>query len=90
MAQAIVDPAELRRFAQQLKRFTGELQSQMSAIHGQLFNLGQTWRDQEHEKFVSEFEQTMVVLKRFIEASQEHVPFLLHKAQRVEDYLEQR
>src|SRR5262245_59765054 len=61
MPQAIADPAELRRFANGLKRFTGDLQAGLSALHGQLTALGDTWRDQEHEKFREEFEQTMHV-----------------------------
>ena len=90
MAQAIVNPDELRRFAQNLKRFNGDLQNSMAALHGQLSGLGSSWRDREHDKFVEEFEQTMQVIGRFIEATNEHVPFLLRKAQRVEDYLQQR
>src|SRR5271155_5863348 len=56
MAQAVVDPAELRRFAQNLKRFNAELQNGMAVLHGQLVGLGDTWRDQEHIKFTQEFE----------------------------------
>ena len=90
MAQAVVDPGELRRFAQSLKRFNGELQTQLTSLHGQLNGLSQTWRDQEHVKFVEEFEQTMLVLKHFTEAANEHIPFLMRKADRVEEYLQQR
>jgi uncharacterized protein YukE len=90
MAQAIVDPADLRRFATSLKRFNSELMNQMAALHGQLVALGNTWRDQEHQKFVEEFEQTMKVLGRFVEASNQHIPFLLRKAERVEEYLQQK
>lgn len=90
MPQAIADPGELRRFANGLKRFTGDLQGHLSSLHGQLTALGDTWRDQEHEKFREEFEQTMHVLARFIAVAGEHVPFLLRKAERVEEYLQQR
>ena len=90
MSKAIVDPEELRRFAQDLKRFNNELHSRMSSLHGRLLELGQTWRDQEHRKFAEEFEKTMKVLARFVEASDQHIPFLLRKAQRVDEYLEQR
>ena len=83
MPQAIVDPGELRRFAVQLRRFNNELMKQMTALHGQLVGLGQTWRDKEHEKFVEEFEQTLQVVERFVEATNQHVPFLLRKAERV-------
>jgi uncharacterized protein YukE len=90
MAQAIVNPEELRRFAVNLRRFNNDLLNQMTAVHGQLVGLGQTWRDKEHEKFVEEFEQTLQVMRRFVEATNQHVPFLLRKAERVEEYLQQR
>jgi len=90
MGQAIVDPQEIRRFANNLKQFNGELQNQMSMIQAQLHNLGQTWRDQEHQKFTEEFLQTMQVIGRFMEASNQHIPFLLRKAERAEEYLQQR
>lgn len=90
MSQAIVDPSEVRRFAQNLKRFNSELQGQMSMLHGQLTALSQTWRDKEQQKFADEFAQTMQSIGRFIEASEQHVPFLLRKADRIEEYLRQR
>jgi uncharacterized protein YukE len=90
MAQAIVDPGELRRFAQNLKRFNDELQQQLTVLHGQLVGLGQSWRDREHDKFVEEFEQTMMVVGRFVDSTNDHIPFLLRKAERIEDYLQQR
>jgi len=90
MSQAIVDPGELRRFAHNLKRFVGELHTGLGALHGQTVALGETWRDQEHEKFVQEFEQTMAVLEHFMEQTNEHIPFLLRKAERIEEYLSQK
>lgn len=90
MAQAIVNPEDLRRFAQVLKRFNADLRDNVTALHAQMVNLGDTWRDQEHNKFRLEFEQTMKVIERFLEASDQHVPFLLHKAEHIEDYLHHR
>ena len=90
MGQAIVDPGELRRFAVNLRQFNNDLLQQMTVMHGQLLGLGATWRDREHDKFVEEFEQTMQVIGRFVEATNQHVPFLLRKADRVEEYLQQR
>lgn len=90
MSQAIVDPAELRRFAHNLQRFNSELQNQMLALHSQFLSLGESWRDAEQGKFGEEFEATLRSIGRFVEASAEHVPFLLRKAERVEDYLRQR
>ena len=90
MAQAIVDPAELRRFAFNLKRFNADLQTNLGGLHAQLLALGDTWRDQEHDRFTQEFEQTVAVLEKFLEVAEQHVPFLLRKAERIEDYLTQR
>ena len=90
MSKAIVDPAELRRFAQNLKHFNNELQHSLAVLQGQFAGLGDTWRDQEHDRFRQEFEQTMHALERFVEVSGEHIPFLLRKAERIEEYLSQR
>lgn len=90
MAQAVVDPAELRRFAHNLKVFNGDLRADLSSLHAQLLALSDTWRDQEHDRFVQEYEQTMAVLEKFLDISEEHVPFLTRKAERIEEYLQQR
>jgi uncharacterized protein YoxC len=52
--------------------------------------LGDTWQDEEHAKFAEEFRQTMKTLKKFVEISNHQTPFLLRKAQRIEEYLNQR
>lgn len=90
MAQVIIDPGELRRFAQSLKQFTGELANQMANVQRQAVSLSATWRDQEHKKFVDEFALQMQALNRFMEATGEYIPFLLRKAERAEEYLSQR
>jgi hypothetical protein len=90
MAQAIVDPAEIRRFAHHLKQFSEELRDRLAVLHGQLIGLGDSWRDQEHERFLQEFEQTAHVFASFMASAEEHVPFLLRKAEKVEEYLQQR
>jgi len=90
MPQAIVDPEELRQFARNLQRFNQDLQDRMTALAGQLSALGKTWRDQEQKKFVEEFEQQARTLARFIELSEEHIPYLLRKAELIDQYLQQR
>jgi hypothetical protein len=90
MSRAIVDPAELRRFAQGLKHFNNEMSNQLSILQGQFAGLGDTWRDQEHDKFALKFAETVTVLSRFLEASQIHISFLLRKADRIDEYLQER
>ena len=87
MAKAVADPGELRRFAADLKKFNTEIQGQMAALQARFGALETTWRDQEHAKFAEEFDQTTKVLKRFLKVSETQIPFLLRKAQRLEDYL---
>ena len=90
MAQAIMDPEEVRRFAQELKRFNEDVQTRAASLQARFLALGGTWQDQEHEKFAEEFISTMKVLRKFTEVAEKHIPFLLRKAQRVEQYLDQR
>lgn len=90
MPQAIVDPEELRRFAANLKKFNTEVQERITTLGGQLIALGKTWRDQENKRFVEEFEQHMKVIARFSEVTKEYIPYLLRKAESIEQYLQQR
>jgi len=86
----MMEPEKVRQFAEELQRFNSELENRMVMLHARFAALGDTWQDQEHEKFSEEFKQTMKALKKFVELSREHAPFLLRKAQRIEEYLNQR
>ncbi|MBI1899938.1 MAG: WXG100 family type VII secretion target [Planctomycetia bacterium] len=90
MSRAVVEPAELRKFAQHLRRMSEDTKGQLSLTQQQLLNLGSTWRDQEHEKFVQEFQQQLQALGTFMQSTDEYVRFLLRKAERAEEYLQQR
>jgi uncharacterized protein YukE len=90
MPQAIVDPEELRRFALSLKKFSNDVQERITSLNGQMASLERTWRDQEQKKFSEEFSQQIQVFARFVEVIDHHVPYLLHKAEIVEEYLQQR
>ena len=89
MAQAVMDPEEVRRFASELKSFNEDVQSRASSLQARFAALGNTWQDQDHEQFAEEFVATMKVLKKFMEISEKHTPYLLRKAQRIEQYLDQ-
>ncbi len=85
-----MDPEEVRRFAKELKRFNDDVAVRASSLNARFAALSGTWQDQEHEKFAEEFLSTMKVLKKFVEVSDKHTPYLLRKAQRIEEYLTQR
>ncbi len=88
MAKAIVDPDDLSRFAAELKRFNGEMQTQLSGIHRQFAKLGETWRDQEHAKFAEDFEHMVRAVSKFVAVSEKQVPLLLRKAEAIREYLD--
>jgi uncharacterized protein YukE len=90
MPQAIVDPQELRQFAHNLKKFSAETQLRVTMLGSQLASLEKTWRDQEQKKFAEEFEQQVKGVSRLIEVIERHIPYLVHKAEIIEEYLQQR
>jgi WXG100 family type VII secretion target len=89
MSKAHVDPVELRRFAQELKRFTGDIEALVGQLHGRMSTLEATWRDQEQKKFAETFAQTTKALSTFVLAAEEHAVFLNRKAAAIEQYLQQ-
>ena len=72
----------------QVERRAG--QHRLSSLQARFGALGDSWQDQEHAKFSDEFKQTMKALKKFVEMSDQHVPYLMRKVQRIEEYLKQR
>jgi uncharacterized protein YukE len=88
MSKAVVDPEELRRFASDLKRFNTDVQAQITQIQRRFVKLGETWQDQEQAKFAETFEKMIGTLTKFVEVSDRHIPFLLRKAQKIQDYLD--
>ena len=88
MSQAIVNPEELHQFTAYLDRFRQELMSHMQGLAGKFQTLGQSWRDQQRQKFAQEFETTMRVLQRFLVTTEnEHLPYLRKKVEEARKYL---
>ena len=88
--QAFVKPEDVRRFASELKQFSNHLHNDSNRLKAQFKRLGETWRDQEHQRFSQEFEQATKVFQKFMEDSNQYVAFLIRKAQAAETYLRQR
>lgn len=87
MPQAVVDPEELREFARSLKKFNNDLRDRSRSLTNQLASMGSSWRDQEHVKFVQQFDEGMRMIARFLENNDRHVPYLLRKAEAIDEYL---
>ncbi len=90
MPHAVMDPEKVRRFADELNRFNADTLARLASLQARFASLGDTWKDQEHEKFADEFLQVAKSLRKFVELSQQQAPFLLRKAQHIEEYLKQR
>ena len=90
MARAIIDPDEVRAFASELKNFNDELQSRTMSLYMRFKTLNETWQDQEQARFAEEFEKSVKNIKRFIELSNVQAPILMRKADKIDEYLNQR
>ena len=62
MAQAIVDPEQLRQFAAMLQRYSQQVRESTASLTQAQARLADSWRDQEHRKFVEEFEDQVELL----------------------------
>jgi len=87
MSKAIVDLKELESFARELKEFNRLVGEQSGRLRGRFRQLGDSWRDQEYQKFAQEFEQTMRTFYRFQQVSEQYVAWLQRKAVPIRDYL---
>ena len=87
MNQAIVDPEQLRQFAGHLHRFAEEMKQRSAGLASQMNQLEQTWRDEQQRKFAEEFTVQMRQMTRLIQTTEQHVPYLLRKAEQIDAYL---
>lgn len=87
MSKAHADPAELRRFAQDLMRFSGDMRAMLAAMHARMHALEQAWQDQEQRKFAVSFDETTRAMGKFLAATEDHARFVAKKAELVEAYL---
>ena len=90
MAQLVVNPEELAKFALNLRDFTERLRQDTHRLNGQFSQLRETWRDQEQQKFAQEYMDMMKSIERFLNTSDQHIPFLLRKAERAREYQNQK
>ncbi|GAB5406486.1 MAG: hypothetical protein Aurels2KO_47170 [Aureliella sp.] len=88
MAQAIVDPQELRQFAAMLKRYSQQIRESTAMLSSAQARLSESWRDQEHRKFADEFEEQMKLVNKLLDSGDKHVPYLLKKAEFIDQYLQ--
>lgn len=88
MPQAIVDPEQLRQFASMLQRYSQTLRETTAALSQAQARLNETWRDQEQRRFSDEFTDQVKLVQKLLEMSDRHVPYLVKKAEIIEQYLQ--
>lgn len=84
------DPERLRRFAMQLNQFAATADEHLGRLKSAIGQLGQTWRDQEFERFVQQFATAQNRLKGFIDETKRVTPALEADARKLDEYLKFR
>lgn len=90
MAQAIVDPQDVLKFARTLRTYTQDVSYKTSDLHSGLNCLGGTWRDQEYHKFAKELETAVRAIKRLLATGDDYHRYLVRKAEAAQAYLDKR
>jgi uncharacterized protein YukE len=87
MNRAVVDPDQLRQFAGHLHRFAEEMKEKSRSLATEMHQLEQTWRDEQQRKFADEFSTQLRQLGKLIQSTEQHVPYLMRKAEQIDAYL---
>ena len=89
MAQAIGDPEEIIKFANDLTRYVENLRSETGALSGSFSGLGDTWQDEKRAAFEEEFNALVTQISQFETVCEEqHIPYLHALAARLQEYLQ--
>lgn len=81
------DPDAIDAFAQQLQRFCDETDQSMRRLNAQFARVSELWKDEEHHKYASSYQQNIRVLARFVAESRAQVRPLRTKAEHLRRYL---
>lgn len=87
MSQIIVNPQELRTFAQRLSEHAAHVSAVRSKFTTGLKELHTTWQDERYRQFNNELTATMAELDRFVRHARRYVDHLEDKARKANIYL---
>jgi hypothetical protein len=88
--QAIVDPSEVRAFANQLEGNLREVRSRLRTVDGEFHQLNAVWKDVKYDVFGKIFEESKDVLEEFISRSENYAEHLRHRARILDPYFDNR
>jgi len=80
------DPKEIERFRGQLTKFNNELERMTSQLEGNMRELGNTWQDQQFQKFSNEMTQSIHSFKRYLQSADSTLRELSKKVYHLNEY----
>jgi hypothetical protein len=80
---AHVDPEQLREFSNALDVFASKVASHDSAMTTALVRLGDSFKDDDYERFRARFISSRQLLQRFVEEAKKQVPRLRDDADKI-------
>ena len=87
MNKAIVDPDELRRFANHLDGLADVLRSEKSQVNGDLNNLEAVWKDAKYRQFQMNYDEISRGMDEFVRSTMAYAGYLRKKAALADRYL---
>ena len=78
---AHADPIALREFAETLQRLADSVEDIESNLGQRLSSLGETFRDEDYQRFREHFRQRQQYLKSFVEQIRQHCPKILRDSE---------
>lgn len=79
MSYVIADPQAIEAFRTSLVRYRDEVENELHDIQAKLARLEQSWRDQEYDKFASEFRQETYKFQTFLAVAEARIAELGRK-----------
>lgn len=77
----------LESFMTALKTFSDDFGGMVQALQGKWGELGEYWRDQEHERFADRWDEAVAVMQRFLDQAPDYIDHLESKAGPLRAYL---
>lgn len=87
MSTAIIDPDEVRLFANNLIEGANYLHERQGAFESSFIDLNEVWRDKKYEDFRQVFNETMNRMDKFLQYAEAYSQYLRRKADLADDYL---
>jgi len=88
--QTIMDPREVRRFAQDLKERCNELGRLNGQTSAASLTVRETWKDSKYDSFVKLLDEAALEIRKFCDYGDRYAEHLNRKAGGVERYLDER